>query len=377
MSDTVDRKIRVGVIGGGLISQAVHLPTLAMLPTYFTLSALAEPSTSVREALACRYDIEARYGDWQTLIAASDIDAVVIASPNALHAPALLAALERGLHCFVEKPICVNHQEIPIIENAAREAQRVVQVGYNKRFDDAIAALVSDLSDEPELPLYADALTYDPGLARYFPTGALLPTPDDLPERAVRELQDAEMSQVAAAIGEQSLPDELRRVFIDIYLGALVHDINLLAWFAEVTGAGPMTAVGSRLWPGKTGAHAWGTFHNGAPWSSTWALTPDTHDFRESLRVLLPTGPRELELDGPYGGVKRRASKYVKRVAGRVELREHLDRSFENELVGFAAAVHGQGPPRNTIARAGADVELLTDLFRLGLQDVRDHADRR
>ena len=49
--------VRVGVVGGGLVAQAEHLPYLAALRDRFTLAALAEPSRTVREALGARYGI--------------------------------------------------------------------------------------------------------------------------------------------------------------------------------------------------------------------------------------------------------------------------------------------------------------------------------
>ncbi len=47
----------------------------------------------------------------------------------------MLAALERGLHVFCEKPLCYSPQEIAEIIAARDKAGKVVQVGYMKRFD--------------------------------------------------------------------------------------------------------------------------------------------------------------------------------------------------------------------------------------------------
>ena len=50
----------------------------------------------------------ARYHDWDTLLAEEkDLDAVIIALPHKLHAPAILAAAKAGKHIMCEKPMCM------------------------------------------------------------------------------------------------------------------------------------------------------------------------------------------------------------------------------------------------------------------------------
>ena len=63
------------------------------------------------------------------------LDAVLIASPDPLHHEQVLAALDRGLHVFCEKPLCYAPADIDQIIAARDRANRVVQVGYMKRFD--------------------------------------------------------------------------------------------------------------------------------------------------------------------------------------------------------------------------------------------------
>ncbi|KPZ52384.1 1,5-anhydro-D-fructose reductase [Pseudoalteromonas sp. P1-13-1a] len=64
----------------------------------------------------------------------SNTDAVVIATQHNLHASQAIAALEKGKHVFVEKPLALNHDEIDAIESAQKAANTMVMVGYNRRF---------------------------------------------------------------------------------------------------------------------------------------------------------------------------------------------------------------------------------------------------
>src|SRR2546425_8278755 len=130
-------RLRIGVVGGGLVAQAMHLHYLAHQSALFELVAVADPSATVREALQQRYNLEATYEDHRGMVEAARLDAVVICSPSQTHAEATLDALDHGLHVFVEKPMCITLADADrIIEAQGREG-KVVQVGYMKRFDRA------------------------------------------------------------------------------------------------------------------------------------------------------------------------------------------------------------------------------------------------
>jgi predicted dehydrogenase len=112
VSSNRNGQTRIGVIGGGLVAQAMHLPYLSELTEDFDLAALAEPSRKVREALAARYAIPSAHADWRSLVEGGTLDAVLIASPAGTHLEIVLAALDAGLHVFCEKPICLSVADI-------------------------------------------------------------------------------------------------------------------------------------------------------------------------------------------------------------------------------------------------------------------------
>ena len=82
-------------------------PTSPSCGTGSSSAALADPSRVVREALAARYGVlpGVHEGHRALLGDAGGLDAVLIASPHATHAPAVLAALAAGFHVFGEKPL--------------------------------------------------------------------------------------------------------------------------------------------------------------------------------------------------------------------------------------------------------------------------------
>ncbi|MBM3525611.1 MAG: Gfo/Idh/MocA family oxidoreductase, partial [Alphaproteobacteria bacterium] len=134
------KRLRTGVIGAGLIGQVEHIPNLVHLRERFELAGVCDPSVGARGFIAARYGVKTVATPEELL--ALGLDAVAIASPDALHTEHVLAALDRGLHVFCEKPLCYDPADAERIRTARDRAKRVVQVGYMKRFDASYEALL-------------------------------------------------------------------------------------------------------------------------------------------------------------------------------------------------------------------------------------------
>jgi predicted dehydrogenase len=167
--DTVvsDRR-KVGVIGAGLISQAMHLPHLALLRDRFELAVVADPSPTVRERVGDRFGIPARVATASEAIAHPGLHGVVIGTPNATHAADRARGARAGLDVFVEKPLAISLEDVDAIVEAQRSSERVVQVGYNNRFDRSYARLVDELPGSAERLRYVSVLMHDPEFGPYF-----------------------------------------------------------------------------------------------------------------------------------------------------------------------------------------------------------------
>ena len=75
-----------------------------------------------------------------------DTDAVVIATQHNLHAEQVVAALRAGKHVFVEKPLALKHSELDAVRAAYSVSNRIIMVGYNRRFAPHIQKMKSLLS---------------------------------------------------------------------------------------------------------------------------------------------------------------------------------------------------------------------------------------
>jgi predicted dehydrogenase len=130
--------IRAGVIGVGSIGR--HHVRIYNQFDDVQLVAVAEIDEARREGIARRYKI-ASYADYESMLAGEKLDVVSIAVPTVLHREVTLAALERGVHVLVEKPIAATVEEADEMIRHAEARQLVLTVGHVERFNPALAEL--------------------------------------------------------------------------------------------------------------------------------------------------------------------------------------------------------------------------------------------
>ena len=69
------------------------------------------------------------FGDYRELLALSEVDAVIVATPDHWHARIALDAMDQGKDVYLEKPMCHTNKEIKQLVDTVRESKRVLQVG--------------------------------------------------------------------------------------------------------------------------------------------------------------------------------------------------------------------------------------------------------
>lgn len=124
--------VRVGVIGCGKIAQTRHLPELLDNPDA-QLAAVCDPDGDRAKTVAESFGVPQAYDSHEPLLASSDIDAVVVCAPNALHAEISLQALRSGKHVLVEKPMAIVRDDCIRMVEAAEQYGLVLAVGHNQR----------------------------------------------------------------------------------------------------------------------------------------------------------------------------------------------------------------------------------------------------
>jgi predicted dehydrogenase len=97
-------------------------------------------------------------------------DALIVATPTKEHESVALAALERGIHVFIEKPIAPSLAAADCILDAAREGHAIVQVGHVERFNSAVLAA----RDYLERPLFIESHRLAPFVPRSLDVAVVL-----------------------------------------------------------------------------------------------------------------------------------------------------------------------------------------------------------
>ena len=132
-SRATNDRLRVGIVGGGAITQVAHLPVLKKLKSIEVL-AICDTDLPKARALADRFGVKDAVDDIEDLLRTEGLDAVVICSPNHLHESHILAALSANMHVLVEKPLTMSAASTQRILRAAEKRPRIVMVGMNHRY---------------------------------------------------------------------------------------------------------------------------------------------------------------------------------------------------------------------------------------------------
>ena len=105
-----DKLVSVGMVGTSWWADAMHLPALDSHPAA-TVAAICGRNRENAKTLADAWRIPRVYSDYRAMIEAGGLDAIVISTPNHLHYPITMLALERGLHVLCEKPIALSYAQ--------------------------------------------------------------------------------------------------------------------------------------------------------------------------------------------------------------------------------------------------------------------------
>jgi myo-inositol 2-dehydrogenase/D-chiro-inositol 1-dehydrogenase len=130
-------KVRIGSVGLGRLGLR-HAENIASRIQNAELTALCDVEKPKLEQTADRLGVRYRFTAFADLIDCKDVDAIVLASPSALHTAQIKAALEAGKHVFSEKPLGVNVAECKEAEKAVEARPELVfMLGFMRRFDES------------------------------------------------------------------------------------------------------------------------------------------------------------------------------------------------------------------------------------------------
>jgi predicted dehydrogenase len=135
-------KVKVGVVGCGVVATAYYLPYLARMDTV-DLVAVCDLYETRTEASARLFGAREQYLDYYAMLEQADLDAVFILTAPGTHVDFTLAAVERGKHVLIQKPMATRMEDARKIAEAIRSAgvKAIIEPSSNTPLDPDYAQL--------------------------------------------------------------------------------------------------------------------------------------------------------------------------------------------------------------------------------------------
>jgi predicted dehydrogenase len=138
--------LKVALIGTGKVALANHLPGVSRCPDA-SLVALCDTDRAVLEEASRTSGITRTWTDPLGCIGESGVDAVIVATPNRVHHPIVMAAIAAGMHVLCEKPLALTVQQAREMATAADRANLRHMTAFTYRFVPAMRYL-KQLTDQ-------------------------------------------------------------------------------------------------------------------------------------------------------------------------------------------------------------------------------------
>jgi predicted dehydrogenase len=345
----VSERLRIGIVGGGMISQIAHLP-FYLADARCEVAAVAESRPSLvrhlREALGVGRVVE----EPGELYADPSISAVVIIAPRPASGPLALAALQAGKDVFVEKPLAHTVSQAQRLVDAAAASRRLLGVAFMKRYDPGVQAAKAELlrlASSRELGALLLARFYD--YAREY---AHPPPAHKRPEESRKRRFEA----------WPTAPDWLPAGRAEEYawfMNAASHDINLLRHFFPTGLALEHAAAPGRSALTATFAHADApvVFELAKSASGAWL---------QGAEFVFEKGRLRLELPSPMATGKSSRVLLNENAAGPREREIAVEHawSFERQAHELVGDLLARRPPLTSGADALDDLHAIEAIWR-------------
>lgn len=120
----------LGIVGSGNFAKMTMLPNMKEANIKYIASAGGVNGT----ALAKKHGITKSTTDFHEMLNDEEVDTILITTRHNLHASMAIDSLKAGKNVFVEKPLALNQVELSEIIEAREKHNKIVTVGFNRRF---------------------------------------------------------------------------------------------------------------------------------------------------------------------------------------------------------------------------------------------------
>src|SRR5207248_1371017 len=131
--DLAKKTLRLALVGVGAAAQINHLPALKKMEGV-EVAALCDRDPEKAARVAQKFGVPTHYTRFEELLADESIDAVDLTTPNYLHAPMAVAALEANKHVLCERPFARSGDEALAMARAAKKSEKLLMCAVQHRF---------------------------------------------------------------------------------------------------------------------------------------------------------------------------------------------------------------------------------------------------
>jgi predicted dehydrogenase len=107
----MESRVRVGVVGCGVIANSTYLPGIVGMGEKVELVAVCDQQRELAERIGAKFGAKQVYSDYDEMLAKAPIDAVVVLTNIQSHAPNVLTALKAGKHVYTEKTLATTLED--------------------------------------------------------------------------------------------------------------------------------------------------------------------------------------------------------------------------------------------------------------------------
>ena len=127
----VEKKLKVGIVGCGLIAKLSHIPAIRRIPE-IDLTFVVDAKLEWAKETAQRFIVPNYSSNYSDLF--GKIDLAIVAVPNSLHAEITCALLENGIHVLCEKPMETTVEKCQKMIDSQKKSKKLLMIGHSRRF---------------------------------------------------------------------------------------------------------------------------------------------------------------------------------------------------------------------------------------------------
>jgi len=128
-------KLRVGIVGCGLVAEGQHIPCYMRLKRNVVLQGFCDKNENLAKQTALKYGLPGAYSDLAHMLSKENLDIIDICTPPQTHAPLAVEAIEHGCHVLMEKPMALKTSDCDRMIDASHRYGVKLCVVHNMIFN--------------------------------------------------------------------------------------------------------------------------------------------------------------------------------------------------------------------------------------------------